>query len=208
MRLGFVLGLALIGAVLAVSVVVLAGGSESNGRPDSRSGAYRGSEPPAGIQMPTVALRSYRGELVQMSAFRGRVVVVTFLETKCKEACPIIAGEIGHGLGLLGPSERRAVVAIAISTHPKDDTRANVRAFLRRHRAEAELDYLIGSEAQLRPVWKAFHVLSALDSGDANTHSASVRIYDGNGEWVSTLHAGVDLSPANLAHDIALAEAS
>jgi hypothetical protein len=36
-------------------------------------------------------------------------------------------------------------------------------------------------------------------------HSAPVRIYDREGRWRSTLHAGVDLTPANLAHDIGLA---
>jgi hypothetical protein len=29
-----------------------------------------------------------------------------------------------------------------------------------------------------------------------------VRIFDRRGIWVSTLHAGIDLTPANLVHDI------
>jgi hypothetical protein len=48
-------------------------------------------------------------------------------------------------------------------------------------------------------------VLSALESGDADTHSAPVRIYGRNGRWLATQHAGVDLSAANLVHDISLA---
>jgi hypothetical protein len=36
-------------------------------------------------------------------------------------------------------------------------------------------------------------------------HSAPVRVYDGRGRWRSTLHPGVDLTPANLAHDLRLA---
>jgi hypothetical protein len=32
-----------------------------------------------------------------------------------------------------------------------------------------------------------------------------VRIYDRDGEWVATQHAGADLSPQNLAHDLRLA---
>lgn len=63
------------------------------------------------------------------------------------------------------------------------------------------MHYLIGTEADLRPVWRAFYVLSALDSGDANTHSASVRVFDRNGRWISTLHPRVDLTAKNLAHD-------
>mgnify|MGYP002336214119 CR=1 FL=1 len=63
------------------------------------------------------------------------VLVLTFLDTKCTEACPIIAGQIADAWRLLTPSERACATAVAISTDPRDDTRANVRAFLARHRA-------------------------------------------------------------------------
>ena len=132
-------------------------------------------------------------------------MLVTFLETKCTEACPIIADRIGLGLRALTAPERERVYALAISVHPHDDTRASVREFLRVHRVQGRVHYLIGSAAQLRPVWRAFHVLSALDSGDADTHSASVRVFNPAGRWVASLHAGVDLTPRNLAHDIRVA---
>jgi hypothetical protein len=45
-------------------------------------------------------------------------------------------------------------------------------------------------------------VLAVAPGGNANVHSAPVRIYDPRGTWVSTLAAGVDLTPANLAHDV------
>ena len=167
---------------------------------------FRGSRPPAGISLPSFELSDYTGERVRSRDLRGKVVLVTFLETKCKEACPIIATQLGEGLDLLDPDERDGVEAIAISVHPDDDTPANVRRFLRAHRVEGELHYLIGSEDDLRPVWSAFQILPALDTGDANTHSASVQVYDRSGEWVSTLHTSVDLTPGNLAHDVVAAQ--
>jgi len=57
----------------------------------------------------------------------------------------------------------------------------------------------------MRPVWKQFAVLPAAETGNADIHSADVRIFDRRGLWVSTLHAGVDLTPTNLVHDIRLA---
>ena len=57
----------------------------------------------------------------------------------------------------------------------------------------------------MRPVWKAFAVLPAVDTGNADVHSADVRVFNRNGIWVSTLHAGLDLTPGNLIHDIRLA---
>ena len=109
------------------------------------------------MSLPSFELSDYTGERVRSRDLRGKVVLVTFLETKCKEACPIIATQLGEGLDLLDPDERDgALEAIANrSVHPDDDTPANVRRFLRAHRVEGELHYLIGSEDDLRPVWGA-----------------------------------------------------
>lgn len=184
-----------LGVALAVAALAL-------GRGGGHTSAYRGSVPPGRFVLPDFALRDYAGGIVRSRDFNGKTLVVTFLESRCRGSCPIIASSVARGLRLLGPDERSRVVALAISTQPHDDTPASVRAFLRRRRADRELLYLIGSERQLRPVWKAFQILSALDSGDADLHSAPVRIYDAEGVWVSTLHAGADLTPANLRHDI------
>lgn len=165
-------------------------------------GPYRGSEPPGRIELEPFALASYRGGEVSAASLRGKVVALTFLESRCKEACPIIAVQVARGIDRLTSGRRAQVRAIAISTHPIDDTAANVRRFLIKGRAVGRLDYLIGTEAELRPVWRRYHVLSALDSGDADTHSASVHIYDRNGVWVSSLHPGIDLTPQNFAHDV------
>lgn len=197
-------GLVLIGVTLAVATAGLAAILATRSGSDSGDplGPYRGSEPPKGSLLPSFSLRNYTGEAVHSESLRDKVVLVTFLESKCKEACPVVAAEIAQTLALLTPAERQQVAAVAVSTHPSDDTPSSVRAFVERHRLVGRLDYLIGSERELRPVWKAFHILSALDSGDADTHSAPVRVFDPEGEWVATLHAGVDLTPRNLAHDV------
>jgi protein SCO1/2 len=188
--------------ILAFVVALLAG---CGGTATSRPAAYRGSLPPPGIHAPDFALRSYRGPVVRMATLRGKVVLVTFLDTKCTESCPIIAGVIGAALPRLSTTERRQVEAVAITVQPRLDTPASVRRFLGARRALGVLDFLIGSVRQLRPVWKAFHVLPAVDTGNADIHSADVRIFDHRGIWVSTMHVGVDLTPANLVHDIRIA---
>lgn len=189
-----VVAVALLLSLLLGGIVVVARSGDD--------GRYRGSEPPAGIRLKPFALASYRGEQVASSSLRGKVVALTFLESKCKEACPIIAVQIARGIDQLRPPERAQVRAIAISTQPFDDTPQSVRGFLAKRRALGRLDYLVGTEAELRPVWRRYDILSALDSGDADTHSASVHIYDRSGVWVSSLHPGIDLTPQNLVHDL------
>jgi protein SCO1/2 len=192
-----------VAAVAVVAAIVVVVVSVTGDEDDAAS--YRGSRPPAGIMLGQFDLRDYTGVRVSRDDLEGKVVLLTFLESKCKEACPIIASQVAHAIERLTLEERRQVVAIAISTHPADDTPANVRAFLRKQRAEGKLHYLVGSEQELRPVWQRFGVFSALDSGDADTHSASVHVYDRSGEWVASLHPGIDLTPANLVHDLGVA---
>jgi cytochrome oxidase Cu insertion factor (SCO1/SenC/PrrC family) len=143
-----------------------------------------------------------------MADLQGKVVLVTFIDSKCTESCPIIAGVIGATLPRLTTAERRQVEAVAISVEPRLDTPMSIRRFLRVRHALGVLDFLIGSVEQLRPVWKAFSVLPAVDTGSADIHSADVRIFDRDGIWVSTMHVGVDLTPANLVHDVRRALAS
>ena len=165
----------------------------------------RGSQPPARIELPRFRLRDQQGRTVSSDDVAGKALVVTFLDTKCRESCPIIADQIRQALARLSPADRADTVALAISVQPGVDTPAAVRDFLRRHRVTRELRYLVGSEKQLRPVWRAFQVLPALDSGSSDIHSAPVRIYDRTGVWMSTQAAGADLTPANLAHDVGVA---
>jgi hypothetical protein len=54
----------------------------------------------------------------------------------------------------------------------------------------------------MRSVWKALHVLPAVDTGSADIHSADIRIFDRYGLWVSTLNVWADLTLPNLIHDI------
>jgi len=164
---------------------------------------FRGSTPPAGLMLPSFSLPDQNGRTIDSDDLRGKVVLVTFLETQCTESCPIIGEMIREAFRRLDGE----AVALGISVHPGDDTPSAVREYLRRHRLRGELRYLVAAERELRPVWKAFAVLPAVDTHDPNIHSAPVRIYDADGEWVSTLHAGADLTPDNLVNDVRAASA-
>jgi cytochrome oxidase Cu insertion factor (SCO1/SenC/PrrC family) len=204
--------LAAVGAVAAIAggsllaAHQMTGGATVKATSTQAEGLYRGSEPPPGIRLPSFALRDVISRRVVRSAdLRGRAVLVTFLDSDCTEQCPIIAGQIGRALQQMGAREASRVAPLAISVSPIIDTRASVKRFLREHRVLGRLEYLSGSVAALQPVWKEFGVLSAYETGDADTHSADVRVFDPQGVWVSTLHVGVDLTPANLAHDVRMA---
>ncbi len=196
---GGILALFVAGGVGAALVLMTCEGGDA--------AEYRGSQPPGRIVLPEFALRDEEGVLVRSRELEGKVVVLTFLDSQCTESCPIIASQVARTLEQLTAAERRELVAVAISTDPVEDTRASVQDFLRRNRALGKLRYLGGGEPvdELRAVWKEIAIVSSLESGEDTLHSAPVRLYDRDGVWVSTLHAGADLTPANLTHDLRLA---
>lgn len=194
-RLGFALALAAALALAGMLLLLVLPDTPSRSR-------YLGSRPPAGLVAPDFALRDQAGALVRMRDLRGKVVLLTFLDTRCTDACPIIGEQIRAALARLSAEERRRVEALAISVNPRNDTPGAVRAYVRRHRLEGGLHYLTGSARELRPVWQAFYVIASLDTGDANVHSAPVRIFDPRGVWVSTLRPEGDLTPASLVNDV------
>lgn len=184
---------ALVVALAIPATVLLARGGEG--------ADFRGSEPPSGLMLPAFELRDDQGRQVRSADLRGKALAVTFLDSECTEACPIIAAQMAQAAKALG-DDRSRVETIAITVDPVGDTSERIEHFLARYRATGTLRYLDGTVADLRPVWRRFQVASSLDSGNSNLHSAPVRVYDGTGRWRSTLHAGVDLTAASLAHDL------
>lgn len=191
------IGLAALSAALAVH-------HRSSNVPLVSASPYRGSVPPPGIRAPDFTLRDYRGGRVTMSSFRGRVVVLSFVDSKCTTKCPIVTSVMARAIERLGPAQRASVVPLLMSVNPRIDTPTSIHRFLARRRALG-LSYLIGSLQRMRPIWKAYGILSAAATGNADVHSSDVRIFDRRGIWVSTQHAGVDLTAANLDHDVLLA---
>jgi protein SCO1 len=193
MRLALVLAAVLAALAIPAGLMLARGGEDE---PD-----FRGSQPPAGITLPAFELSDDQGRPVRSSELRGKALAVTFLDTECVESCPIIAAQVPQAFKALR-DDRSSVEALAITVDPVGDTPRRIDEFLRRYRANGTLRYLDGTVSDLRPVWRAFQVQSSLDTGNSNMHSAPVRIYDREGRWRSTLNAGVDLTPANLANDL------
>ena len=196
--------LALVVVALIAALTVPAGLllTRDGGEPD-----FSGSQPPGSLTLPNFELRADDGSVVRSAELRNKALAITFLDAQCKDACPIIAAQIGQAMRALG-DDRNEFEALAISVDPLRDTPARVQAFLARYRAKGALRYLNGTVGELRPIWSAFAVAASHDTGDSNMHSAPVRVYDGKGRWRSTLHPGVDLTAAALVHDLRTALAA
>ena len=199
-------------AFVVVGRLAALGGEESdtNAGVGARDGGvpsvFRGGALPPGISgapAPRFVLDDARGGQVDTRRLRGRPYVVTFLYVACKDVCPLIGAELKQALERLGP-DAEEVTMIAVSADPHGDTRAAVRRWLARLRMPANFRYLIGSDAQLRLVWRSHYAAGQPRDRANSAHTASIWLVDRRGRWRTKFSGGMAVAPADIAHDLRL----
>jgi cytochrome oxidase Cu insertion factor (SCO1/SenC/PrrC family) len=108
-------------------------------------------------QAPDVSLLTQDGRKVTLSAFRGKVVVLSPILTLCHEVCPITTGafiSMERAVRRAGVGDR--VVFAEISVDPWRDSPARLRAFARYTGVDVTL--LTGTERNLHRFWRFFGV--------------------------------------------------
>jgi protein SCO1/2 len=156
--------------------------------------AFAGAIRPPGARAPDFRLRDQDGKPVSMAQYRGRTVVMTFVYSTCKDTCPGQVQSIRGALDKLG----RDVPVLAVSVDPRNDTRENARKFLLEQHVTGRVRFVLGSEAELAPVWKGYGIAPQRGSLD---HSAYVVVVDGSGrQRIGFPHS--ELTPEGLAADL------
>jgi protein SCO1/2 len=202
-----------------LAIVVIVGGTAAivagtgNGSPllpggahSAKSASFLGSELLPPKQAPGLPLRNYLGGArVNVAAYRGKAVLVTFLYTHCPDVCPLIAANLGVALNEMGPQAVSRVQVIAVSVDPRGDTRQTVAAFLKAHGVAGRMLYLTGSAKELGHVWQAWGVGSERDAQQPTfiNHSAVVYGIDGSGR-LRTVYIGASWKPSEIVHDVPL----
>ncbi|HEV7214304.1 MAG TPA: SCO family protein [Chloroflexota bacterium] len=178
-------------------------------RSQQLNGPTISGNPPA----PNFALTDQNGQPVQLAGLRGKVVALTFLYTNCPDVCPLIATKLGQADQQLGADSSK-VALLAVTVDPVHDTAAAVRAFDVEHQLQqANWHYLLGSVAQLTPVWKTYFVGTdaAQVAGSPATkvsaptpqlvnHTAIVYLIDRQGNLREALDA--NFTPQDFLHDV------
>ena len=161
---------------------------------------YHGRRVQGGAVATDFALRDQRGRMVQLSALRGRIVVLTFLYTHCVDVCPLIAGNVDRAVRSLAPRSRDVVV-LAVSVDPDHDTPGAVRRFVAEHRLSRSFHYLTGPLDELRPIWQAYNLLIEPGSAGRVAHSAYILVLNRSGR-PRIYYPPLATEPV-LAHDLA-----
>jgi protein SCO1/2 len=190
---------------LCVVVVVLAalcagcGGSGSAIK--QQQSLYRGADLSPAITAPGFALRDQAGHEVSLAARRGHWVLVTFLYTHCPDVCPVIAGNLNRVLKAQ-VARRIGLSVLAVSVDPKRDTATAVKRYVHEHRLVPAFRYLIGTRAQLAPVWHKYHVAVLAGTKKTVTHNAVTFLVDPQGK--ERLEYPGEVLTGDVLHDLGL----
>jgi cytochrome oxidase Cu insertion factor (SCO1/SenC/PrrC family) len=145
---------------------------------------------------PGLVLRDQRGATISLQSLRGRVVLLTFLDSRCVRECPI-EGRVLRGIlrGIRGTGADTVVVSV----DPWADTPASARTFAARAGWSGNWQWLLGDKAALAPVWRAYNIAVKRTPGDI-LHSTALYLIDPSGN----LRAGYlfPFSAAAVAHDV------
>jgi protein SCO1 len=107
-------------------------------------------------------LRDQEGRVTSLAQARGKVVAMAFAYTSCRDVCPAEGNEIAAALGRFDPKD---VDVIVVSVDPVGDTPARAREWLmRRGLPRGAGHYVVGTRAQLEPVWRAYGIVPLVAS--------------------------------------------
>jgi protein SCO1/2 len=195
-RIGPTLTLLLLGLFL--------GGCGGSSRAPQGSGPPRSrfdGIPAAGYKAPNFALHDQHGQLIRLSAERGKFVVITFLYVHCTNVCPVIAQQLNRALRDLPPAARDDVRVLAVSVDPKGDTPSAVAHFIAVHRLLPQFLYLTGTAKALEPVWAGYHIASTqTGKGVVVGHTAIEILLNRSGAPQTIYDATV--TPEQVLHDL------
>lgn len=154
-----------------------------------------------GIAAPNFRLTDQFGKPIALSQFKGEPVILTFLYTHCPDQCPLTAEKLHAVMQNLG-SNAQHIAVLAVSTDPKGDTTTTAVNFSKTHHMLDYWHYLIGTHAELAPVWSNYSVFSAPSSTTPGTvsHTTAIFVIDKQGH--ERAFFGDDATPSQLTTDV------
>jgi protein SCO1/2 len=208
---------ALSAALLGLALAGCGGGSGSPGAATATTAAAKPAAASAKLDAPGeatpsrpapgFALKDSRGRTVRLSDYRGRAVYLMFIYDHCPDVCPLMVSSFHTALARMNAGQRAQAQVIAVSVDPKGDTPKTVRKFLSDRLMTGRMEYLLGSEKALAPVWRQWgiKVQASPDTREVG-HSAFVYGITGAGR-VRALYPS-NFKPAWIAHDTPILAAS
>jgi protein SCO1/2 len=161
-----------------------------------------GSTLKVGQKVPNFTLTNQHSKTVNLTDFKGKVVLVTFLYTQCPfpEKCPMLAEKLGKTRDLLDQIEnaKDQFEVISITLDPKRDTPENLKKYAQGQDENAtNWTFLTGKPGDVNKVASLFGVIYFTEKGVID-HNMRTAVLDRNQKLVK-LFTGNDWKPGEVA---------
>jgi protein SCO1 len=153
----------------------------------SRPYALHGAPVDPTFAAPDFTLNDQHGQPFQLSAQRGKLVLIFFGYTHCPDECPLTLAQFKQARDQLDRfAQADQVRFVFITIDPERDTQEQIKTYL--DAFDPAFVGLTGSEADLTPVWRAYGVYRQKQPGStpddySMDHSAQVYLVDTRGNW-------------------------
>ena len=127
---------------------------------------------------PDFELSDQSGQIISLSDYRGKVVVLTFFDSQCDDVCPLTAYQFVQTYQALGDYSD-SVVFMAVNINLEANTLEDLSA-ASQHWSLDEIPnwhFLTGQAEELEPVWAAYHI-EVVPSEEDISHTPGVYIID------------------------------
>ena len=124
-------------------------------------------------------------------------MAITFLDSHCRQQCPLEADQLAQVQRLLGKNVPLSLLVVSVA--PETDTVASEQAFAAAHGWNGDWHWVSGSADQLAPVWKAYSI-AVQPSPEDILHSSILYLVDKGGYMRAGFAAG--LEPSRVAQDV------
>ncbi len=157
------------------------------------------------VRAPDFTLVDQGGHPISLGEFRGRVVLLAFVDSECTTICPLTTQSMLEALRLLGPVAGQ-VELVGVDANPLAIAVADVQSYTAAHGLVGRWHFLTGSLAQLKGVWSAYHILARVVDGQID-HTPALYVIDRQGweRWVYLTpmeYAAIDQEAEILAGDV------
>ena len=129
---------------------------------------------------PGFKLVNQFGQSMSLSQFRGKVVLLGFEDSECTTVCPLTTQSMLLAKELLGKAGS-SVQLLGVDANPDAIAVSNVMAYSRVHAMVNQWDFLTGSPAQLKAVWKSYDIAVQIESGQID-HTPALYVIDQQGK--------------------------
>ena len=174
----------MLGLLIVIVTFILAacGGPSPAPSSASESAAYEGTE--VGGAAPDFQLVDQRGEPVRLSDFRGKVVVLSFLDSTCHDICPLTAQHLKNTVQALQPGAAENVALLAVNVNTSASAVSDVAAATSHWNMDGlpSWHFLTGSPKELQSVWLAYSAGVQVRPNGEISHLPGVYVIDQQGQ--------------------------